>query len=242
MSITLILHGKQRRKLHLPKRSLLWSSAFIFMLVIAGSGFVWHAWQKKVDALEVALTMAEQRANEQKQRQDREQLAMLAAKVGTMQGQLGRLNALGERLTEQADLDPDEFNFKELPPMGGPSYDDEKLKVTLDELQTSMKRLSSQLNHREEQLAALESFIGQHHISDAEFISGTPVAEDMVWISSHFGGRLDPFNGQPKMHKGVDYRGKLGTPILATGTGIVSWAGRHPEFGNMVEISHGNGL
>lgn len=40
-----------------------------------------------------------------------------------MQGQLGRLNALGERLTEKADLDPEEFNFKELPPMGGPSYD-----------------------------------------------------------------------------------------------------------------------
>ena len=44
------------------------------------------------------------------------------------------------------------------------------------------------------------------------------------------------------MHKGVDFRGRPGTPILATGKGIVSWAGRHPEFGNMVEIDHGNGL
>ena len=81
--------------------------------------------KKKMEALEVALAVAEQQSVDQSGDEAREQLAMLAAQVGTMQGQLGRLNALGERLTEQADLDPDEFNFKELPPMGGPSYDEE---------------------------------------------------------------------------------------------------------------------
>jgi murein DD-endopeptidase MepM/ murein hydrolase activator NlpD len=158
-----------------------------------------------------------------------------------MQGQLGRLNALGERLTEQADLDPEEFNFKELPPMGGPSYDAD-LEVNLNELQDSMKHLSQQLGSREEQLSVLESFIMNHHITDAGFISGSPVKQERVWVSSGFGGRVDPFNGRAKMHKGVDFRGKPGTPILATGQGVISWAGRHPEFGNMVEINHGNGL
>ena len=166
---------------------------------------------------------------------------MLAAQVGTMQGQLGRLNALGERLTEKADLDPEEFNFKELPPMGGPSYDAD-LEVSLGELQDSMEHLSRQLSSREEQLSVLESFIMNHHITDAGFIPGSPVKQERVWISSGFGGRVDPFNGRAKMHKGVDFRGKPGTPILATGKGIISWAGRHPEFGNMVEIDHGNGL
>jgi len=241
MSITLILHGKQRRRLHLPKQRLAWVGGIVFSLLALGGGWLWQSWQQKMDALEVALAMAEQRSVDQSGDEAREQLAMLAAQVGTMQGQLGRLNALGERLTEQADLDPEEFNFKELPPMGGPSYD-EDLEVSLNELQASMKHLSQQLSSREEQLSVLESFIMNHHITDAGFISGTPVKQERVWVSSGFGGRVDPFNGRAKMHKGVDYRGKPGTPILATGPGIVSWAGRHPEFGNMVEINHGNGL
>lgn len=241
MSITLILHGKQRRKLHLPKQRLAWVGGFIFSLLVLGGGWLWQSWYQKMAVLEVALAVAEQNAGTQASDEAREQLAMLAAQVGTMQGQLGRLNALGERLTEQADLDPDEFNFKALPPMGGPSYDEE-LEVNLNELQASMKHLSQQLSSREEQLSVLESFIMNHHITDDGFIAGSPVKQERVWISSGFGGRVDPFNGRAKMHKGVDYRGKPGTPILATGPGVVSWAGRHPQFGNMVEINHGNRL
>ncbi|MGL5038513.1 MAG: peptidoglycan DD-metalloendopeptidase family protein [Aeromonas sp.] len=241
MSITLILHGKQRRKLHLPKQRLAWLGGIFCFLSIVGGGWLWQSWHQKMDALEVALAVAEQQSVAQGSDEAREQLAMLAAQVGTMQGQLGRLNALGERLTEQAELDPDEFNFKALPPMGGPSYD-EALEVNLNELQASMKHLSQQLSSREEQLSVLESFIMNHHITDAGFIAGTPVKQDQVWVSSWFGGRLDPFSGLAKMHKGVDFRGKLGSPILATGPGIISWAGRHPDFGDMVEINHGNGL
>ncbi|HAU4929406.1 peptidoglycan DD-metalloendopeptidase family protein [Aeromonas hydrophila] len=241
MSITLILNGKQRRKLHLPKQRLAWVGGIFFTVLALSGGWLWQSWHQKMEALEVALAMAEQQKSTQGADEAREQLAMLAAEVGTMQGQLGRLNALGERLTEKADLDPEEFNFKELPPMGGPSYDAD-LEVSLNELQDSMKHLSQQLSSREEQLSVLESFIMNHHITDAGFISGTPVKQERVWVSSGFGGRVDPFNGRAKMHKGVDFRGKPGTPILATGPGVVSWAGRHPEFGNMVEINHGNGL
>ncbi|MFG0832402.1 peptidoglycan DD-metalloendopeptidase family protein [Aeromonas bivalvium] len=241
MSITLILNGKQRRKLHFPKQRLAWVGGLFLSILVLGSVLLWQSWHQKMAALELALVQAEQQQASQTTEQAREQLAMLAAQVGTMQGQLGRLNALGERLTEQADLDPDEFNFKELPPMGGPSYDAD-LEVNLDELQSSMAHLSKQLSSREEQLSVLESFMLNHHITDAGFISGSPVQQERVWISSGFGGRVDPFNGRAKMHKGVDFRGKPGTPILATGKGIVSWAGRHPEFGNMVEVNHGNGL
>ncbi|EOD56990.1 M23 family metallopeptidase [Aeromonas molluscorum] len=241
MSITLILNGKQRRKLHFPKQRLAWVGGLFLSILVLGSVLLWQSWHQKMAALELALVQAEQQQTSQTTEQAREQLAMLAAQVGTMQGQLGRLNALGERLTEQADLDPDEFNFKELPPMGGPSYDAD-LEVNLDELQSSMAHLSKQLSSREEQLSVLESFMLNHHITDAGFISGSPVKQERVWISSGFGGRVDPFNGRAKMHKGVDFRGKPGTPILATGPGIVSWAGRHPEFGNMIEINHGNGL
>lgn len=188
----------------------------------------------------MALAVAEQQSVDQSGDEAREQLAMLAAQVGTMQGQLGRLNALGRLIDRAGRSRSRRVQFQRAAPMGGPSYDEE-LEVSLNELQASMKHLSQQLSSREEQLSVLESFIMNHHITDAGFISGTPVKQERVWVSSGFGGRVDPFNGRAKMHKGVDFRGKPGTPILATGPGIVSWAGRHPEFGNMVEINHGNG-
>ncbi|MEE4289776.1 MAG: peptidoglycan DD-metalloendopeptidase family protein [Erythrobacter sp.] len=61
-------------------------------------------------------------------------------------------------------------------------------------------------------------------------------------ISSGFGYRRDPFNGRGAMHAGLDFRGPFGSPIYAAAVGKVIRAGRHAGYGNLVEISHGNGL
>ena len=63
-----------------------------------------------------------------------------------------------------------------------------------------------------------------------------------VDMSSPFGMRMDPFLGRPAIHTGIDLRGDVGEPVHATATGRVSIAGREGGYGNMVEISHGNGL
>lgn len=120
MSITLILHGKQRRKLHLPKQRLAWGRRYSLLPVGSRWWLALAELAPENGGAGSGAAVAEQQSVDQSGDEAREQLAMLVAQVGTMQGQLGRLNALGERLTEQADLDPDEFNFKELPPMGGP--------------------------------------------------------------------------------------------------------------------------
>jgi murein DD-endopeptidase MepM/ murein hydrolase activator NlpD len=61
-------------------------------------------------------------------------------------------------------------------------------------------------------------------------------------MSSPFGMRMDPFLGRPAIHTGIDLRGDVGEPVRATATGHVTIAGREGGYGNMVEISHGNGL
>jgi len=61
-------------------------------------------------------------------------------------------------------------------------------------------------------------------------------------IGSGFGVRADPFSGAPAMHEGLDFVADVGTPIMAAGGGIVVFAGFHREFGNLVEIDHGNGI
>lgn len=61
-------------------------------------------------------------------------------------------------------------------------------------------------------------------------------------ISSGFGYRRDPFNGLGAMHSGLDFRGPTGAPIHAAAKGRISFVGQKSGYGNVVEISHGNGL
>jgi murein DD-endopeptidase MepM/ murein hydrolase activator NlpD len=61
-------------------------------------------------------------------------------------------------------------------------------------------------------------------------------------IASGYGMRIDPVYGTPKMHKGLDFTAPQGTPIYATGNGVVKVAGSTGNgFGNHVVINHGYG-
>jgi murein DD-endopeptidase MepM/ murein hydrolase activator NlpD len=61
-------------------------------------------------------------------------------------------------------------------------------------------------------------------------------------IGSTFGNRVDPFKRRVRFHSGIDFVANKGTPILATASGRVSFAGKKHDYGNLVEIDHGNGL
>jgi murein DD-endopeptidase MepM/ murein hydrolase activator NlpD len=59
---------------------------------------------------------------------------------------------------------------------------------------------------------------------------------------SGFGYRIDPFTGQQAMHEGIDFITDMGTPVVAAAGGVVQFAGIHPQYGNMIDIDHGNDL
>jgi murein DD-endopeptidase MepM/ murein hydrolase activator NlpD len=61
-------------------------------------------------------------------------------------------------------------------------------------------------------------------------------------ISSGFGGRYHPILKRWRGHDGVDYAAAAGTPVRATAAGIVTRAGRHGGYGNLVELRHANGI
>jgi murein DD-endopeptidase MepM/ murein hydrolase activator NlpD len=69
---------------------------------------------------------------------------------------------------------------------------------------------------------------------------GRPV--NGLQLSSGFGLRSDPFNGRRAMHEGVDFRGPIGTPVLAAGDGEVIEAGVERGYGRIVRIRHANGF
>ncbi|MES2782952.1 MAG: peptidoglycan DD-metalloendopeptidase family protein [Pseudomonadota bacterium] len=63
-----------------------------------------------------------------------------------------------------------------------------------------------------------------------------------MMMSSGFGYRSDPFSGAGAMHAGLDFKGPVGTPILAAAEGKVVLAGFNGGYGNTIEIKHANGL
>ncbi len=67
----------------------------------------------------------------------------------------------------------------------------------------------------------------------------TPI--DGARLSSRFGPRRHPILGYRKTHKGVDFAARRGTPIKATGDGVIERANRYGSFGNYVRIRHANG-
>ncbi|MEO8722562.1 MAG: M23 family metallopeptidase [Sphingobium sp.] len=68
---------------------------------------------------------------------------------------------------------------------------------------------------------------------------GSPVAGH---VTSGFGMRFHPILGYTRMHSGVDFGARYGSPIYAVTDGVVSYAGQHGGHGNFVKLQHSGGL
>jgi murein DD-endopeptidase MepM/ murein hydrolase activator NlpD len=62
------------------------------------------------------------------------------------------------------------------------------------------------------------------------------------WLTGYFGGRSDPFTGEPAFHQGLDISTEKGNPVFATADGRVESAGYTGDYGNLVVLRHGFGL
>ena len=167
-------------------------------------------------------------------------LDALAIRIAQMNARMIRLDAVGRRLTEMADIDAEEFNFDSDPALGGP---EEPMaagsNVAVPEVLDAMTLFGYQLSHREAQLDVLESVLMSQNLKDRVYPQGRPV--NSGWLSSYFGKRTDPFTGKPANHTGIDFAGKHGDDIVAVADGVVTWSGDRYGYGVMVEINHGNG-
>jgi len=169
-----------------------------------------------------------------------ESINALAVRLGELKAHVIRLDALGERLVKKAKLEKGEFNFDQMPALGGPdSIGQPDSKMPMSEFIAELDSLSSQLEHRSVQLAVMESILMNKELQSELRPSGRPVKSG--WISSHFGKRTDPFTGRPAHHDGIDIAGKEGSDVIAVASGVVTWAGTRYGYGELVEINHGNG-
>jgi len=164
----------------------------------------------------------------------------MAMRLGEVNAHVIRLDALGKRLTEMADIDSHEFNFDRDPPRGGPEGDGEGMSAQIPDLSAMLAQLEQRVDLRESQLSALENVILARELHEEIHPEGRPVANG--FISSYFGERADPFDGLEAFHKGVDFAGSPGSPVVAVAAGVVTWAGERTGYGKLIEINHGDGF
>lgn len=180
-----------------------------------------------------------------KDRYVRENLTAMAVKLGEMQAQLMRLDALGERVQGLAGVKPEEFNFKDKPPRGGieatgPGSRGDARELSMQEFQQTLDALASDLEHRADYLNVVESSLMAEKIRFKLLPTIKPV--NISYNASSFGWRLDPFSGRSAFHEGLDFAAPSGTPIVAAAGGVVIASEYHHQYGNMLEIDHGNQL
>lgn len=76
-------------------------------------------------------------------------------------------------------------------------------------------------------------------------IDGAPVHMPIAGSfrrSSGFGNRSDPFTGGRAFHSGLDFAAASGTPVYSAGNGVVSHVGNKSGYGQVVEVTHDDGL
>ncbi|CAA7619753.1 Membrane protein related to metalloendopeptidase [Candidatus Terasakiella magnetica] len=70
---------------------------------------------------------------------------------------------------------------------------------------------------------------------------GEPLHQEYE-LNSGFGTRNDPLNRRTGMHEGIDLGAPFGSPVYATGEGVVEFAGPWDRYGLTIDINHGNGV
>jgi murein DD-endopeptidase MepM/ murein hydrolase activator NlpD len=245
VKIILLREKGRSRAIRLPRRTVVTGSvAFLLTCLVGGYYVIGKLTEPVVGAAAVAdwreLLEAQRAEVETMQARSAAESQAVGRQLAQMQARLLRMEALGARITEVADLDEGEFSFDEPAPQGGPvSADGSEPPATMSDLKSSLDQLARDLMIRENELEVLESMLLDRDFQQAREIAGRPVT--WGWMSSKYGQRLDPFTGKSAWHAGVDFAGKDRSEVIAVAGGVVTHAGKRYGYGLMVEITHGDG-
>jgi murein DD-endopeptidase MepM/ murein hydrolase activator NlpD len=195
----------------------------------------------------------------QRDRFMRENLDAIAQKVGEVQAKLVRLEAVSERVSGLAGVKPEELQLQPrtgagLPlPQGGRGGPSGSVtpnggrggaylplrNPTLEELTSTVTGLDGLSDLHADVFTLIESRLFEERMRRLMVPSVAPVVGP---VGSGFGFRSDPITGRTALHTGLDFPAEPGTPIRAAAGGMVLDVGVHPEYGQTLELDHGNRL
>lgn len=246
MNIIFISNNSERaRKLALTKVHIVLLISVLLLIIVTVAlslNFISLRYADRIDTplLRAVLVNPQEERHQKIQTHLQDNLNVMASKLGQMQAQLLRLDALGERLAESSGIKSGDFSFNQMPGQGGARNDLSAEVLSFSEFSLKLQELSNMLDERTDKLGALDSLLRHDRITKFALPSEMPVETD--WYSSGYGYRIDPFTGKRAFHEGVDFTAEVGAPIKAAAGGVVIYSDRHPEYGNMVEIDHGDDL
>ena len=163
----------------------------------------------------------------------------LSSRLGLLQAHVTRIDALGQKLIQMAEIDNGEFDFSQTPALGGPETEPPLAAADFNEIHQALEQLGSDLANREYQLIVLEDLLLNRSLMEEVQPSGRPITKG--WLSSYYGMRNHPISGKREMHKGIDFAGTMGGEVIAVAKGVVTFAGKRYGYGQVIDINHGNG-
>jgi murein DD-endopeptidase MepM/ murein hydrolase activator NlpD len=182
----------------------------------------------------------------------RQNIDALASKLGQLQAQISRIDAIGERVATMTGIKPADLPKPAAPSgakpgSGGPYlpapiaiFDAVRSGSSLDAMSVTINQITKTLDERADYLAMVESEMVMQTVRTKVLPTNHPLNDG--FMGSKFGPRSDPFTGRSAMHEGIDFNAVTGTPILAAGGGQVITAGPHTSYGNHIDIDHGGGV
>ena len=229
------------RVVHLSGRKLVFAAcvASLVLTVVAAGLYHWVFLKGAREGWPVVGTFIKLVVKDEFAQRDRfmrDNLDVMAKKLGEMQAKLMQLESLGERVSGLAGIKPNEIKVP--PGRGGTLVEGRSL--SMEELHATLTDLDRMADQRTESMMLMESSLFEQKIRSLIVPTQQPVASGI--LGSAFGFRIDPFTGGSALHTGLDFQAESGTPILAAAGGVVVVQDAHAAYGNKVEIDHGNDL
>ena len=231
-------HFKVARTITIMPRHLLLAGASFFSLVLFTAQLISPLTVRVTSDDSQGGAIAQQQETHEAQLFVNNNLQMMAVRLGELKAHILHLDTLGERLSGLAGVK------RETPPPVQPPAAQGGAFVPAppgaDELQREIDRLSREVDARTDELAFLESSFLEKRVRERLLPTTLPVKG--AQLGSPFGRRSDPIIGLRAMHEGIDFNAETGELVAAAADGVILAAAYQGDFGNMVEIDHGDGL
>ena len=231
-------HLKSARTITIMPRHVLGALAVFLALVFLSSAFFsFISLHFRLPIVENILLSVQQQETRQTRDYITNNLNLMANRLGELQGRLLQLDSLGDRVSDLAGIKPKAVEGAARPGQGGPFL---PAPLSATELQQEIERLAQAVDRQADDLAFMEFRLLEKRVEERLMPTTLPVKNAV--LGSGFGYRNDPFAGLRSRHDGLDFAAPTGTPVVAAADGVVMTASYHPEFGNMIDIDHGDGL